>query len=228
MNSSNWQEKIGNFENGLAHHAFLVEGEIASSIAAMREFLEGEMRINTHGNPDYFEFVHETFGVGEGRELKDMQSRRSFDEDGRKIFMIGANTFTTEAQNSLLKVFEEPTERTHFFVLTPSAQFFLPTLLSRVVCVFLEQEHENVSEFLKMNYVDRLAYVTALSKDSIAAKRLIENLTKYFSEKTPAEKRSSEIVRLLETLVLYRTYAYGKAPALKNMLEHVALIAPRE
>jgi hypothetical protein len=29
--NSNWQSKIGNAENGLSHHAFLLEGEISST-----------------------------------------------------------------------------------------------------------------------------------------------------------------------------------------------------
>ena len=55
-------------------------------------------------------------------------------EIGKKIFIIETGFFTREAQNSLLKVFEEePTEGTHFFVFTPSAETLLPTLRSRMV-----------------------------------------------------------------------------------------------
>ncbi|MCK9352204.1 MAG: hypothetical protein WCT49_03765 [Candidatus Paceibacterota bacterium] len=230
MNFSNWRSKIGNFENGLAHHAFLLEGEIGPNISALKEFLEGEMRITVSGNPDYFEFVHGTFGIDEGRNLKGMQSRHSFAENGKKIFIIGADTFTVEAQNSLLKVFEEPTEGTHFFVLTPSAQFFLPTLLSRVVCIFSEEKNGvlEIQEFLKKSYSERLAAVLVLKEDPSLAKRFLEDMTRYFYEKTPAEKRTPETIQILELLQLYRTYAYGRAPAMKNMLEHVALVAPQQ
>jgi hypothetical protein len=224
-----WKTKIGNAENGLSHHAFLLEGEISPTVSALREFLETEMNIITAGNPDFFQFVHETFGIDEGRNLKEMQSRHSFAEGGKKIFIIGANSFTLEAQNSLLKVFEEPTEGTHFFVLTPSARFFLPTLLSRVVCVFSEsEEKENDAEkFLEKSYADRLLYALELKEDPVRAKRFIENMTKYFYEKTPAEKRTPETVKILELLLRYRMYAYGRAPSLKNMLEHLALVLPK-
>jgi hypothetical protein len=228
MNSS-WKQKIGNKENGLFHHAFLLEGEILSNVSALREFLETEFSIFGGGNPDYFEFIHETFGIDESRHLKEMQSRCSFAENGKKIFIISANTFTVPAQNSLLKVFEEPTEGTHFFVLTPSARFFLPTLLSRVVCVFSEnEEKENeISEFLKKPYPERLSYALSLKEDSVRAQQFMENAMRYYYKKTPAEKRTPEIKKILELLLLYRAYSYGRAPSFKMMLEHLALIAPR-
>jgi len=229
-NQASWKQKIGNRENGLSHHAFLLEGEISGNISALREFLEGELRITVTGNPDYFQLIHATFGINESRNLKEMQSRHSFTEGGKKIFIIGANSFTSEAQSSLLKVFEEPTEGTHFFVLTPSARFFLPTLLSRVVCIFSEEESfgGEVAEFLKKPYAERLAYASELKEDSVKAKLFIENMTRHFYDKTPAEKRTSETIKLLELLLSYRTYAYGRAPSMKNMLEHVALVAPNE
>ena len=49
------------------------------------------------------------------RALKDAQTRGAFG-GSRKIFIIGANSFTREAQNALLKTFEEPTAGTHFFL----------------------------------------------------------------------------------------------------------------
>ena len=229
MNSS-WKHKIGNRDNGLSHHAFLLEGEITSTVSFLREFLDAELSIITAGNPDFFQMIHETFGIDESRNLKEMQSRHSFIEGGKKIFIIGANSFTLEAQNSLLKVFEEPTEGTHFFVLTPSAQFFLPTLLSRVVCIFSEGESsdEEITKFLKMPYAERLAYAVELKEDSVKAKQFIENLIQYFYKKTPIEKRTPETRNILELLTEYRTYAYGRAPAMKNMLEHLALIVPKK
>ena len=130
----------------------------------------------------------------------------------------------------MLKVFEEPTEGTHFFVLTPSSQFFLPTLLSRVVCIYNEggSNNEEVTEFLKKSYLERLLFVVELKDDHAHAKRFIEDVTKYFYEKYPAEKRSKEISKTLELLIDYRSYANGKAPSLKNMLEHIALVAPAQ
>jgi hypothetical protein len=228
--NKNWQSKIGNRDGGLSHHAFLLEGEISSTVSLLREFLDEELSIITAGNPDFFQFIHETFGIDESRNLKEMQSRHSFTEGGKKIFIIGANSFTLEAQNSLLKVFEEPTEGTHFFVLTPSAQFFLPTLLSRVVCIFSEGESSDkeIKEFLKMSYTERLAHALVLKEDSVKAKQFIENMIQYFYQKTPAKKRTPETRKILELLTQYRTYAYGRAPALKNMIEHLSLIVPRE
>jgi DNA polymerase III delta prime subunit len=234
MNLS-WQQKIGNFENGFFHHAFLIEGNPAHTGPALRVFIEEELKIPTVGNPDFSvqEFV--SFGIDDGRALKEMQSRRAFTEGGKKMFVVIANTFTTEAQNSLLKIFEEPTDDTHFFILAFSTRFFLPTLLSRVVSVSAEEEsgEENFGEapeFLKMPYAERLAFVQKITKDEKDAsrsERLMEDIIRFFNKKNAPGKRTREEIRTLELALKYRQYAHGKAPSFKMMLEHLALVAPR-
>ncbi len=235
MNSF-WKQKIGTFENGFFHHAFLIEGDPMVTKAALRDFLERELRIPTAGNPDFSEQEFISFGIDDGRALKEMQSRHSFAEGGKKVFVVIANSFTTEAQNSLLKIFEEPTEDTHFFILSHSAQFFLPTLLSRIVLVSHQDSGEKktfgeAAEFLKMSYAERLAFILKIAKDEkdvSRSERLIEDITRFFYQKGKAGKRTKEEIRTLELALSYRRYAHGKAPSFKMMLEHIALIAPHE
>jgi len=232
--TQNWQQKIGNFENGFFHHAFLIEGNSALTRVSLRDFIETELQISTIGNPDFSELEFVTFGIDDSRALKEMQSRRAFAEGGKKMFVVIANTFTTEAQNSLLKIFEEPTDDTHFFILAPSAHFFLPTLLSRIVSVSAhdknrEERFGDAPEFLKMSYAERLAFVLKITKDEKDAgrsERLMEDLIRYFYKKGSAGKRTKEEVRVLDLALLYRKYTHGKAPSFKMMLEHLALIVP--
>jgi len=130
-----WQQQVGNSEAGFFHHAFLVEGRREETLAALRSFVAEEFGIEVAGNPDFLEMEFVSFGVDDGRALKEIQSRRSSAENAKKIFVVSANSFTEQAQNALLKIFEEPTKDTIFFVLTPSAQFFCrPCFL--VSCVF--------------------------------------------------------------------------------------------
>ncbi|MCX6736277.1 MAG: hypothetical protein NTZ13_04295 [Candidatus Parcubacteria bacterium] len=235
MNSS-WKQKIGNFENGFFHHAFLIEGDPDLMKTALRDFLEGEFQISTTGNPDFSEQEFISFGIDDGRALKEMQSRHSFAEGGKKIFVVIANSFTTEAQNSLLKIFEEPTADTHFFILSHSSQFFLPTLLSRIVLVEHQKSGEKetfgeAAEFLKMPYAERLAFILKIAKDEkdvSRSERLIEDITRFFYNKGTPGKRTKEEIRTLELALSYRRYAHGKAPSFKMMLEHLALIAPKQ
>ncbi len=236
MEFIDWKQKIGNSEAGFFHHAFLVEGDPAVMKATLRDFLENEFRIPTTGNPDFSEQEFISFGIDDGRALKEMQSRHSFTEGGKKVFVVIANSFTTEAQNSLLKIFEEPTADTHFFILSHSSQFFLPTLLSRIVLVSPQKRGEKetfgeVVEFLKMPYAERLAFILKIAKDEkdvSRSERLIEDITSFFYQKGTAGKRKKEDMRILELALSYRRYSHSKAPSFKMMLEHLALVAPRK
>jgi DNA polymerase III gamma/tau subunit len=102
---------------------------------------------------------YETFGVDEGRELKEAQLSKSFG-GGKKIFVISFETITVEAQNSLLKVFEEPTPDTHFFLISRTGSRLLPTLRSRIV--FLQTESDSTPSLLQAKKIYFFLYFRAL------------------------------------------------------------------
>ncbi len=229
MNNLSWKQKIGNAENGFFHHVFLIEGNHEDTKPALLAFLEEEFEINAAGNPDFRTEDFLSFGIDESRTLKAMQLRRAFTEGAKKIFIVVANSFTHEAQNSLLKIFEEPTADTHFFILTPSVQFFLPTLLSRVVCITENASvgnFEAVESFLKEPYAKRLEVALEMSKDAPRAQNFLDELIRFYYEKGLKGERSREETRVLELASKYRIYAHARAPSLKMLLEHLALILP--
>jgi DNA polymerase III delta prime subunit len=229
MNFLNWQKKIGSAETGFFHHVFLIEGNHENTKPALMEFFEKEFQIKAAGNPDFRMEDFLSFGIDESRLLKAMQLRRAFTEGAKKIFVVSADSFTLEAQNSLLKIFEEPTADTYFFILAPSAQFFLPTLLSRVVCVSEDTRGGNfeaIEKFLKEPYSKRLEIALEMSKDAPRAGRFFDELIRFYYEKGLKEERTKKETKSLEMASKYRIYAHARAPSLKMMLEHLALILP--
>ena len=132
------------FSKDHLHHAYFLKGD-TKEISRVRNFLEAELNVQSHGNPDFWHGTFDTFGIKESRLLFEMQSRRSL-SGGRKFFLISTNTITTEAQNALLKVFEEPTENTHFFLIMPSATPLLQTLQSRLSFVSLKKDGTDLSK----------------------------------------------------------------------------------
>lgn len=222
-----WKQKIGTAETGFFHHVFLIEGRHEDTRPALLAFLEEEFEIKAVGNPDFRAEEFLSFGIDESRNLKAMQLRRAFTEGGKKIFIVSANSFTSEAQNSLLKIFEEPTADTHFFILAPSAQFFLPTLLSRVIVIFEAVSGGNfeaVEQFLKEPYAVRLTLAFEMSKDAPRAQSFFDELIRFYYEKGLKGERTKQELRILQLVSKYRTYAHARAPSLKMMLEHLALV----
>lgn len=229
---SSWKQKIGNSESGFFHHAFIIPGERDSVKDSLFDFFEDEFGFAVAGNPDISELRFTTFGIDESRALKASQSRRAANEGAKKIFVLSAHSFTVEAQNSLLKIFEEPTADTVFFILSPSAQFFLPTLLSRAVCLPEdgEQGAGEAKAFLKKDYPERLAMALDAAKDEEdpgRALRLIEDIIRYYYDRGEKGKRSPEETRALLLALQYREFANGRSPSPKMMLEHLALVAPK-
>jgi DNA polymerase-3 subunit delta' len=75
-------------------------------------------------------------------------------------------TLRIEAQNSLLKVLEEPPKNIVFIIITLSKSSILPTIFSRISCQFLKKK-ENINEFMyNLNNLD-LKDVYELTKNNM-------------------------------------------------------------
>jgi hypothetical protein len=156
-----------------------------------------------------------------------MQSMRPLLGD-RKIFIIVAQSITGEAQNSLLKVFEEPTPGTHFFVISPSQRILLPTLRSRMIVLVHESAGETgengAREFMNLSYKDRFTFVAEMieAKDRSKAEGLLQGIVSVLDEdKDSLDKTRGELIK--ELLILIR-YVKDRSSSLKLILERVALM----
>jgi DNA polymerase III delta prime subunit len=222
-------------KTGTLHHACLIEGEKEELFDSLCDMLEKEMNFPTKGNPDFWYGEFDTFGIGDGREIKELQTRKAV-SGGMQIFIITAKSFTTEAQNSLLKVFEEPTEGTYFFIITPNAEILLLTLRSRMLVVRrtgLRQNIEdrsfagciNLEEFLKSSKARRLELLKGIieEKDKGAAISFLNELEQTLYRKF-GSRASKSGQNIFKEIIKCKKYLSGRAPSVKMMLEHISLI----
>ena len=99
----------------------------------------------------------------------------------RKIYIIpNSDTMNMYAQNSLLKVLEEPPAYCTIILIAENSNMFLPTVLSRTVSVkFFSLPDADVEEYLKKNYLalsESATAIAAMSAGSIGkAKMLCES-----------------------------------------------------
>lgn len=86
----------------------------------------------------------------------------------RKIYIIpNADTMNMYAQNSLLKVLEEPPAYCTIIMIAENSNMFLPTVLSRTVSVkFFPLSDADVEEYLNKNYPALLESATAIASMS--------------------------------------------------------------
>ncbi len=237
MSSSSNATKT-DYLNGLSHHAYLLVGnsDIRNSLISL---LEKEYKIITHGNPDFYIRNYETFTIDDSREIKVLHNTRPLlDLDkknigaGKKIFILTMNGITIEAQNSLLKLLEEPAEYAHFFLMIPSAHVLLPTVKSRLS--FIDDFNADTSDgnskvlkeagvFLKANLTKRLDMIKSLT-NSIDFVNAIESIL-YENSLAHGNKREGLIKNKkgLEAIALVSNYIHDRAPSVKMLLEYVAL-----
>jgi DNA polymerase-3 subunit delta' len=210
------------FPKDKLHHAYFIEGDRDAVVAAVEVHLYDAFGIVRQGHPDVHFAVHEAFGVDESRELSSMQSLRPVMGD-KKIFIVAVGSITSEAQNALLKVFEEPTPGTHFFVVSSSARILLPTLRSRMVVIVHESARTvapaDAKEFIRLSPKDRLAFVAPIieEKDKARAEEFLQALV--------AELHKAGKTKAIREILPLIGYLKDRASSLKLILERVALLS---
>lgn len=90
-------------------------------------------KINLGQNPDFFNYSFLKFGVEESALLKETASKKPY--GGKKIFLINLEKISNEAQNSLLKILEEPYESAYFIIYSRFFEEIILTLKSRLVII---------------------------------------------------------------------------------------------
>jgi hypothetical protein len=224
------------FKNLEPHHAYLAEGAKDNIVPDLILFLEKEWNFVIKANPDFWHGDFETFGIDDGNFIKEMQTRRSF-SGGKKIFVITANFFTREAQNSLLKILEEPVLGVHFFIITQNTQSLLPTLKSRLHPISLRRQclHREIyegskafaDEFLGANTPKRIELLKDIieNKDKNGAIRFLDDIESVLYKNTKKDEITSggNMSRFKE-IQKCREYLNDRAPSVKMILEHIAMI----
>lgn len=208
------------------HHAYLILGEWETARATVAEMIgKIEEKISV-SNENYG-----TFGIDESRGLIERSARHEW-SGGREFIILVAERYTIEAQNALLKLFEEPRSGLHFFILSERATDFLPTLLSRLMIIECHEDNKpennirdkKALEFLFDTSVDRLAFI---------AKELKREPTRadWFPFLNALEKvchsQSTLNEKALTELGLVRHYLTDPASSPRLLFEHLAFVLPR-
>jgi DNA polymerase III delta prime subunit len=214
------------------HHAYFIGGIRAHALRRITSFVEKNLRIKITGNPDFFLREYETFGIDDARELKERAGKRPLEET-KKIFIIAFNFITSEAQNALLKMFEEPAEDTHFFIVAPVSAALLPTLRSRLSILEPEVSKDELTEarkFLSGNLNLRLKIAEKFKDAENESKKsellfLIDQLERFLSENNKSSE-ASQADALKEMLAL-KKYLFGRSPSVKMIAEYLLLRLPK-
>lgn len=202
----------------MIHHAYCLEGNLENPKKEVLSIL------NLKSDFELINIEIDSFGILESREVNNYQIKKTA---SKKIIIIKTKGITREAQNSLLKTFEEPSPNTHFFLILESTDILLPTLRSRLEIHKIHSKESDTSlghKFLRAGKKERLEIVKEISeeKNKEEALKLLNQIEALIYEDKQKEKS------FLKTLNKFRGYLKDRSPSIKMLLEHIALIAPRE
>ncbi|MBX9906596.1 hypothetical protein K2X96_01705 [Patescibacteria group bacterium] len=211
----------------MIHHAYLIVGLFEHARTHAYE-LHGIPKNDQYGNPDIQELTYSTVGIDDVRQLK-VWSTQAPVGAGRRLFILNTHAVAHEAQNALLKLFEEPPKASSFVLIIPQLEHILPTLRSRCEIVVLHRdEHTDIAlSFLRMSYADRLKEIALRikNKDSAWTDTLLMSLESHFYA-TYSDTRRSVHEDALRALLFVQGYIGKRGASPKMLLEHLAVVLP--
>lgn len=227
------------------HHAYAVVGERTTLLSHVYDFVLKTFGLSS-GHSDFLLYEYETVSIEHARLIRDAALLRPTEQ--YRVIVIAAHGFGREAQNALLKIFEEPPQEVHFIIIVPVRHILLPTVQSRLMFIDIEgggdtaeqsssessqlinkASNGEVSQFLSTSYKDRLEWVKDFTDDIKAEKRMrydvvvfLTQLQKEVHEKFMPQKYPELHKQLLSIL----SYAQDPSAGLKMLLEQVSLVVP--
>ena len=223
------------------HHAYLIEGMQEEIVPEIIKFLK-DFGVNTIGNSDFVHIQLDSLKIEDAHNLKSYVVQKSF-SSGKRIFIISTNNFLLEAQNSLLKTFEEPIENIHFFLIVPDVNTLLKTFVSRFYLISAKQdlveERKEAEKFIALPLKNRLDFVKELlteTEDEDENEMIVLNSSrskalKFLNalELILHKKLVSKCLfdtQLFEHLFKVREFLRMPGSSTKSLMESVALVIP--
>ncbi len=224
----------------MAHHAYLVAGPLDAAREAALSYVERELGLPPRGNPDIIEMRRGLFAIEDVRALMPLAYQAPV-AGGAKALLIVAGRLYHEAQNALLKLFEEPSADTTLFLVVPSEGMIIGTLRSRLVALpgwkgGGGEVSEDARTFLAADAKARTAQITRLSGASgedekraarDAALSILDGAERSIHARwRKGGEGQAEYAELLAEMETLRGYLLDRSSSIKMILEHIAIALP--
>ncbi len=204
------------------HHAYLLknfsEEEYKSVTSGIKEILGKKLRPE-----DFFEENIENLGIKESRSLKDRAQVTPLGE--YKTFFLKILSVTKEAENALLKLFEEPPARSIFFIFSKNIGLS-KILLSRMVVIEGELEIDNeISKKIfsltigeKIEWAKKIADKSKEDENKEEIISLLNSIEKEIIKKKGVNLKTKDILKELEQS---KSYLKDRSAGAKMILENI-------
>ncbi len=163
--------------------------------------------------------VEGSIGIADVRNLQKVLFFAPLRGKTKAVIIKNAEKLTVEAQNSLLKILEEPPNNTIIILTAENRDFLLPTVLSRCNIIYLSSLQMIESLTLPQgNIGQRLKLAESLAKNKNEAIMWIENAILALRQELISGKQiSNTIISFQNTYVILKTTNTNSRLALENL-----------
>lgn len=225
------------YNRPMQYQAFVIEAGAEEGIKCAEMWAAQNLGMDTQGNPDFVVLRHGLFSVADARRVSELAAGAAF-AGAQRVLVIAAQRAYHEAQNALLKLFEEPPRGTSVFLILPTLGGLLPTLRSRVQILISSDDakpaiSEMAEEFLKASREKRTALIKKLTSGKDDEDRqerrddAIQILNGIEAVAYAQFKKDRSIAILLSEIATLRGYLYDRSAPIRMILEHLSLVLPK-
>lgn len=169
-----------------------------------------------------------SIGISKMLDLKKWVNIKPFKGNNKIAIIYHAHLLTTEAQNSILKLLEEPNLSTQIILVCNNFQKLLPTIISRCQLIEdltnLNSEDISISEFIKLDLLDKFEYLEKLNSPNNKKEGIeyfLKMLLNYFRELLLKTKNRS-IIEKIKLINEAKRMIDAKVPS-KNVLDNLLI-----
>lgn len=206
------------------HHALLIT---ASNRTEAAERIYNELK---QQSPAHTFFNQTVLDIETARKIISW-TNTPYNEE--KFAVISFHTAGLEAQNTLLKILEEPRNGIRFILVTSNKENLIATVLSRVVCVEENNNKESLYEatkFLETSHALRmkLPYVVdILSRTDEEDRKDRESVREFILALASVLNENSVSLNYVEETLQSASYAADPSASGKALLEYLSLLLPQ-
>ncbi len=225
----------------MQHHAFAIGAGKEEGITEALAWAERELGMNAKGNPDIVVLRYGLLSVEDARNVIEAASGAPLAGENKAV-IIAVDRAYHEAQNALLKLFEEPPRGTHLFLVLPNLGGLLPTLRSRVQTLHRDNSRREpiisseAETFLKAGKEKRSAMIKKIAEhkagDAASAREeaiaLLNGIEAAAYTRCESLTFTPEIEALFEDIATMRGHLYDRSAPVKMILEHLAIVVPTD
>lgn len=187
----------------------------------------------TKSHPDLIWFEEDSkLGIEQARKIKDFLTLKPYQSKGQVVVVISAQNLTPEAQNALLKTFEEQSEGVNLILGAQSEEQLIPTLVSRCEIISLpiqssgtqslDKFKDEITKLMGASAEERFVFIEKLKDKDLFLKALVY----YFRNNLNSKNHRAETLKFLKDLIQAEKWA-GANVNIRAILEYLMLKLPK-